>query len=65
MAAASDFSDWPLTETVFEDGRIVQYGGLPDMWWMMPKGLLLAWFKWYEKGKGLKLGEFKNLKVGL
>ena len=63
MKAAVDFSDWPLTETVQDgDGRFVVHGGLPDAWWMMPKGLLLAWFKWYEKDKGLKLGEFKNLK---
>lgn len=52
MNSGVGFANWPKDE--FDPT-------LPDSWWMMPKGLLLAYFKWYEKEKDLKLGEFKNL----
>ena len=41
IEADISFESWPTVSG--------SQGPLPDRWWIMPKGLLLAYFEWYKK----------------
>lgn len=43
------FDSWPLVWA--------RQGQLPDLWWLMPKGLLLAYFKWCKQRGAATTGE--------